>query len=268
MLTIFSCQTLCCKEHAWNSTRRSAHTHVTLLISVSSLSRVLTLASCFDNKSPFKLTVLTTQDDLHVPITVLSALTSPFLSYFLSSIDLILLTRTTLPIQKPLPRDSRTLTSLSSFSLSLYMLTSTIHSPLPAPPRSLLYKTRLADMYIRWSSRSSRSIVPSIVLAQLSSSLFPSFSLACLLDLAIVRWNRCPHDLGRLPPSLSWFTPQSWTTFTLAAPILDTLRADLQNLTSVTPPLSLQLVSILTCRASEALQPFALHAAAVPCHVE
>jgi len=106
-----------------------------------------------------------------------------------------------------------------SFQFSLYALTSTIHSPLPARGRRYYTKLRLADMYIKRSSCSSRSIVPSIVLAQSISPSFLSLSLACLLDLAIVRWNRCPHDLGQHPPSfvllspsLSWFIPQSWTT--------------------------------------------------------
>ena len=91
----------------------------------------------FKNKALFKLT---TQDDLRVPITVLSALTAPFLSCFLSSIVLVLLSRTTLPIQKPLPRGSRTLISLSHFSFP-FMRLHLLFIPITGTRSLLLYKT-------------------------------------------------------------------------------------------------------------------------------
>ena len=55
------------------------------------LSRVLITASCSTTKRPSSLQ---TQDDLRVPITLLSAFTAPFLLYFLSFPALVLLSRT------------------------------------------------------------------------------------------------------------------------------------------------------------------------------
>ena len=206
---------------------RRAHHHHFFFLSILLISRPL-YHPAFDNKTPFKLT---TQDDSFPPSPPLSFIFPFFYSSHLAS-------RTILPIQKPLPRGSRTLISLSLFSFS-FMRLHLLFIPYHWHPRGRLgrhyyTKPRLADMYIRPSSGSSRRTgyvdqsVSSIgiILDQMISPLFSSLSPACLLDSAIVRWNRCPHDLGRLPPSrsslspsLSWFIRQSWTTFTLTAPI-------------------------------------------------
>ena len=140
----------------------------------------------------------------------------PFPSYFISSIAPVLLSRTTLPTQKTLPRGSRTLISLSLFSFP-FMRLHLLFIPHHRHPRGRRYytKLRLADMYIRPPSCSSRKVTIIIVNQYRSSpikhspSFFPSFSPACFLVSAIVWWNRCPHDLGRLPPSFVLSLPLS-----------------------------------------------------------
>ena len=131
--------------------------------------------STFNNETTFKLA---TQDDLHVPITLFSALTTsfPFTLPFFSSSRLGL-SQTNAYQHNAATMRQLYAPSLSHFGLPFYALT---HLPSPAPPRSpLLNKLELADeaahMYISLPSCSSRwaSFSNQVVL---SLSLSPFFA--------------------------------------------------------------------------------------------
>jgi hypothetical protein len=190
------------------------------------------------------------QDNLCVPITVLSALTAspfhfPFLLYLLLH---------SLGQHLPTPRHYHAAAIRSLFHLFLAFplctYTYSIQLPSPAPPRlPLLYKLVLADeaahMYIRQSSclLKNKSIHPAVLCDQVVPS--PSFlSISthprALSVLAIVQWNCCPHGPCRslalvLSPSththtlslfslsfLSLLFLDDTSTLAALAPILDT----------------------------------------------
>ena len=188
-----------------------------------------------DNKVPFKLT---TQDDLRVPITVLSAFTTPFLhiSFLLySSYRLALsnnITDTKATTRQP---NALFLYPFLVFPMHLHLL----FIPRYRHPRGRRYytKPRLADMYIRLSSCSSRraSSVHQYRSGQLVrssiSSLSSSFSLTHMPfstrrssgGTAVHTISADFHHLLFFCHPLSLLVHPSVLddTFTLAAPILD-----------------------------------------------
>jgi hypothetical protein len=132
------------------------------------------------------------------------------LSFFLSFIPLVYISSF---YNLPTPRLYHAAAVRSFFYLVLVLplcaytsLFINIHSPSPALPRSpLRYKTRHNRPM---PSSTSRRVVLYYMRAifdrssffnqaVLSPFRFPFYSPACLSFSAIVRWNRCPHDLGR-----------------------------------------------------------------------
>jgi hypothetical protein len=122
------------------------------------------------------------QDDLHVPITVLPALTAPP-SLFLFFMPLDLRYRTTPNRHQPLPRGSRTLVLLSRFSFPFMRLHLSYSFPITGTPRGRRYDTQL---------RHSRIVHRSLIIKQfflpfvsLSAYLSQPFLLSLSLSLSL-----------------------------------------------------------------------------------
>jgi hypothetical protein len=177
------------------------------------LSCALFTASCSTTSS-----CDTRRNDIRVPITVLPALTASFLSYSLSSLPLVLCSRTTSNRHKPLPRGSRTPSFLSHFSHSFVCLHLLYSIPITETPEFAATIQKLdtaeggpgkaARMYIRQPSCSSRRASHRIEFNRDVIPLLPFLLLACVFSpsLGDRPRNSCPHNIGR---SLAFALSQS-----------------------------------------------------------
>jgi hypothetical protein len=205
----------------------------------------------FDNKTTFKLA---TQDDLCVPITVLSALTaSPFHFPFLLYLSLHSLGQ-----HLPTPRHYHAAAMGSLFHLFLAFPLCTYTYPIQSPGTPEVAVTIQTSTSRRGSPHVYKTVLllveednqihPAVLCNQVVSS--PSFlsistHLHALPVSAIVQWNCCPHDRCRFlalvlsqpahTHTLSLFSFLSLLflddTSTLAAPILDTVQRGNLSLT-------------------------------------
>ncbi len=208
------------------------------------LSRVLIIASCSTTKRPSKLA---TQDNLRILITVLSAFTALFSSYFLSFPPLVLHSRTMLADTKTktlLPRGSRTLPHLSLFSFPFISFTSPLLNHHHRHPRGRHYETQptgkhpcISFLFLLLTSVHFPSRRPPAEQLSLRSRPIPH---ACLIPVDILFFSFTSLSLSPL-----LFLDDA---FTLAAPILDTESS--RRL----PYRWLTLVTATQCRACEECQ--------------